>query len=193
MLVRDVPYVDRNCAVRRGTLISTLELSGDKANKPTNHVAYWTGEHPRHSDGRKITSFENPSPPQSFGEGLQADFTFSAKADYRDYHHKITTYIGRITGEATKVDTTATARTDPVIPASDENSVFKYEDTASSRAGIGTLNEKIAGQRIGIVALAGRALTSSTLSQRPRLTKSALSMETCFPSTTPSVLLGLQP
>ena len=144
-----------NRAIRRGTLISKLELSGDKAVGPKDHVAYWTGAHPCHSDGKKITSIENSSAAQSFGEGIQADFTFSAKANYRDYHHKITTYIGRITGEAAKLNSEATARTYPAIPADGENSVFKYEDTASSRAGIGAVNEKIAGQRIGILGLGG--------------------------------------
>src|SRR5215469_8979821 len=102
LLARDVPYVDSMRVVRRGILISKLDLSGDKTNKPPDHVAYWTGEHPCHSDGTKIAAFENPSPPQDLGNGIRADFTFSAKADYRDYHHKMTTYIGRIAGEAAK-------------------------------------------------------------------------------------------
>lgn len=110
LLVRDVPYVDSACVVRRGILISKLELAGDRTNKPPEHVAYWTGEHPCHSDGRKIAAFENGAAPQDFGEGVRADFTFSAKADYRDYHHKMTTYIGRIAGEAAAIDPTASCR-----------------------------------------------------------------------------------
>jgi len=89
------------------------------------------------------------------GCGIRADFTFSAKTAYRDYHHKMTTYIGRIAGEATKIDARATARTYPAIPADGETSVFKYVDTASSRAGIGAVNCKVAGQRIGIAGLGG--------------------------------------
>ncbi len=69
--------------MKRGILISKLELSGDITNKPSDHVAYWTGEHPCHSDGRKITAFENGSSPQSLYEGVYANFTFSAKAPYR--------------------------------------------------------------------------------------------------------------
>ena len=156
LLVRDVPYVDSTRSVRLGILISKLELAGDITNKPTDHVAYWTGEHPCRSDGSKITTIEHPSPPQDFSDGVRADFTFSAKAAYRDYHHKMTTYIGRITGEATKIDPGATARTNPAIPADEEdNSVFKYVDTASSRAGIGAMNARVADQRIGIVGLGG--------------------------------------
>jgi hypothetical protein len=155
LLVRDVPYVDSARTVLRGILISKLTLSGDRTEKPSDHVAYWTGTHPCHSDGSKIRSIENSSAAQDLAAGLRADFTFSAKADYRDYHHKMTTYIGRIAGEAAKLDPTAKARTYPVIPAGDGDGVFKYVDTASSRAGIGAVNAKVAGQRLGIVGLGG--------------------------------------
>ena len=155
LLVRDVPYVGADRTVRRGTLISRLDLSGDVTVKPTDHVAYWTGEHPCHSDGRKIRAIENSSQPQALYEGVRADHTFSAKADYRDYHHKMTTYIGRITGEATTLDPDADARTYPAIPAEDGSGPFKYVDTASSRAGIAAVNAKVAGQRIGIIGLGG--------------------------------------
>jgi hypothetical protein len=155
LLVRDVPYVDAQRAVRRGTLISRLELAGDKTSKPSDHVAYWTGDHPCHSDGQKITAIQNGSPPQILFEDVRADFTFSAKADYRDYHHKMTTYIGRITGEATKLDPDADARTYPAIPADNDSGPFNYVDTASSRAGIAAINGRVAGQRIGIAGLGG--------------------------------------
>lgn len=155
LLVRDVPYVGADRMVRRGVLISRLDLSGDATNKPRDHVAYWSGEHPCHSDGSKIRAIENGAAPQLLCEGVHADHTFSAKADYRDYHHKMTTYIARITGEATKVDPNADARTFPAIPAHDDNGPFKYVDTASSRAGISAVNNKLAGQKIGIVGLGG--------------------------------------
>lgn len=155
LLVRDVPYADAGRQVRRGTLIVKLDLAGDVANKPTDHVAYWTGDHPCHSDGTKITAFEHPSPAQDFGDGVRADFMFSAKADYRDYHHKVTTYVGRIMGEAAKLDPEASAQTFPAIPGASAEGVFKYIDTASSRAGIGAVNDRVVGQRIGIVGLGG--------------------------------------
>lgn len=155
LLVRDVPYVDSTAAVKRGTLVSKLELSGDQTNKPSDHVAYWIGEHPCHADGTNITAIQNASDRRDFGNGICIEHTFSAKADYRDYHHKMTTYIGRITGEAAKLDATVTAKTFPAIPDESDNGLFKYIDTASSRANISALSAKLAGQRIGIVGLGG--------------------------------------
>lgn len=155
LLTKDVPYVTSSCEVKRGTLISSLKVSGDVTDRPDTHVAYWTGEHPCHSNGVKIDTIANPGAAQDMGNGIQADFTFSAKAEYRDYHHKMTTYIGRITGEARVINPSVTAQTFPVIATEEDESVFRYLDTATSRIGIGAFNERFSSQRIGIVGLGG--------------------------------------
>jgi hypothetical protein len=67
----------------------------------------------------------------------------------------MTTYIGRISGEAAKLDPNTTACTFPVIPADEEDSVFKYIDTATSRVGIGMVNARLTSLRIGIAGLGG--------------------------------------
>lgn len=155
LLIRDVPYVTASKEIRRGVLISRLELVNDVTQTPRDHVAYWTGEHPCHRDGKPISAFYNSSPPQDLGDGIRADHTFSAKASYRDYHHKMTAYIARIAGEARLIDPEVRAETFPLYLPDDEASVFRYEDTASSRVHIGAMNQKLAGQRIGIVGLGG--------------------------------------
>lgn len=155
LLVRDVPYVTAAREVKLGILVARLDLDNDKAAVPQTHVAMWVGEHPCHSDGRKIITFENGSPPQDLGDGLRVDFTFSAKAPYRDYHHKMTTYIGRITGEAQVLEPGASAQTFPVYLDEEPDAVFKYIDTASSRAELGALNQKLVGLKIGIVGVGG--------------------------------------
>ena len=53
LLVRDVPYVDSKRAVRRGILISKLELSGDITNKPTDHRAIGQATIPAIATDRK--------------------------------------------------------------------------------------------------------------------------------------------
>jgi len=155
LLIKDVPYVTSKREISRGTLISAIKVSGDVTDRPDNHVAYWMGEHPCHNNGLKIDAIANASPAQTLGNDIRADFTFSAKAAYRDYHHKMTTYIGRITGEAQVLDPTVSAQTFPVIATKEGESIFNYLDTATSRVGIGTLNERLLNQRIGIVGLGG--------------------------------------
>src|ERR1043165_9625354 len=89
LLIKDVPYVTASREVREnGVLVSQLETTvvegHERTAKPTQHVAYWIGEHPCHANGDKIRSFENPSPASELGGGLKVDCTFSAKAEYRD-------------------------------------------------------------------------------------------------------------
>lgn len=155
LLIKDVPYVSSTREIKRGILISALELNGDQTKRPENHVAMWTGEHPCHHDGRIVSAITNPSEGRDLGDDIRADFTFSARAAYRDYHHKMTTYIGRITGEAQVIDSTVSANTFPVIETEEEESVFRYLDTATSRVDIGALNERLSNQKIAIVGLGG--------------------------------------
>lgn len=155
LLIKDVPYVTSNREVKRGVLISALELSGDKTAPPTGHVAMWTGEHPCHHDGRIISAITNPSAGHDLGDGIRADFTFSAKAAYRDYHHKMTTYIGRMTGEAKVLDPAVSANTFPVLQTEEDESIFRYLDTATSRVGIGVMSERLSTRKIAIIGLGG--------------------------------------
>ena len=161
LLIKDVPYVTASRNVREnGVLVSKLETEivggHERTKKPTDHVAYWIGEHPCHANGEKIRSFENPSNPQDFGNGVKVDFTFSAKADYRDYQQKMQAYLGWIVGEAKKLRPEVRAETHPVYATDeDDDDVFHYIDTASCRVHIGADNEKLESQRIAIVGVGG--------------------------------------
>ncbi|WP_327195929.1 ThiF family adenylyltransferase [Novosphingobium capsulatum] len=160
LLVKDVPYVTASATVREdGVLIAKLDtqvIDGhERTRKPDNHVAYWTGEHPCHADGSKLRSFENPSEAQDFGGGVKADFTFSARNNYRDYEHKMLGYLGWIVGEARKLRE-VTAQTHPVYATDEEDDdIFHYIDTASSRVHIGADNEKLEKQRVAIIGVGG--------------------------------------
>ena len=86
LLIKDVPYVTassqrpRERRARPGKLETEIVGGHERTKKLTDHVAYWIGEHPCHANGEKIRSFENPSNPQDFGNGVKVDFTFSAKS-----------------------------------------------------------------------------------------------------------------
>lgn len=161
LLIRDVPYVTSARKVREdGILVSQLEtevVAGQEVTKkPKKHVAYWVGEHPCHANGDKIRSFENSSGATELFAGFKADFTFSAKAEYRDYVHKMQAYLGWIVGEAQKLRTEVTAQTYPVYATDeDDDDVFHYIDTASSRVHIGADNEKLESQRVAIIGVGG--------------------------------------
>jgi hypothetical protein len=159
LLVKDVPYVNARREVKRGILVSTLTLAGDVTTTPDNHVAYFVGDHPCRSDGTEIGQIKNASDRKVLAEGLVVDHTFSAKPHdpYPDYYAKMATYVSVLEGQARVIEPPVTAKTFPVIEAGndDDETVFNYVDTASSRAEIDLITKKLAIPKVAIVGLGG--------------------------------------
>ena len=155
LLVKDVPYVNSKKEVKRGILVIKLVLAGDIADKPDNHVAYFDGDHPCHADGTEISKIKHSSNQQTLAEGVVVRHSFSAKpqpeGNYTDYYHKVSTYVAMFQGPARQVDPSVTARTEPAVAEEDDNSVFNYIDTASSRAEIVMITRKLEGKKLAII------------------------------------------
>ena len=157
LVICDVPYVNARRQVKLGVLVSTLDLAEDVTTRPSTYVAMFAGEHPCDRNGRELEKIKHGSARQEISDRLVVDHSFSSKPvdGYRDYHHKMTTYVGIISGPAEAIDPSATARPRRVIEPDDPDTVFKYLDTASSRAGIAALSSKLELNRIAIVGLGG--------------------------------------
>lgn len=157
LVVHQIPYVNSSCQIKYGKLISTLALNGDVTVKPDTHVIGFTGEHPCNKDGSIITAIQHSNANQQVADGIVMNFTFSNKPPngYENYYHKVTQYAKIITAPAKAIDNTVTAQTFKVRECSEEESVFLYTDSNSSRANINHLNEKFKGLKIGIIGLGG--------------------------------------
>ena len=154
LLLHSVPYVDEQARVRRGTLASSLTLAGDIAERPQDHTVHFTGGAPHDETGTPIDIIASGG--QNLLEGLVSQHRFSHKppAGYRDYYEKMTTYVSILTGPAQAIDSAATAITHGVV-AADEDSVFEYIETASSRAGVSVATARLRGHKVAIVGLGG--------------------------------------
>ena len=86
---------------------------------------------------------------------LNHSFSNRPPNDYDNYYDKVIRYIELIIAAAKSIDSKVTATTFRVIECGEEESVFRYLDTNSSRANINFINEKFKGQRIGIIGLGG--------------------------------------
>jgi len=159
LVVRGLPYVNSGRQVAFGALASELTLAGDVTARPSTHVVHFAGEYPCHLNGSPIEALRHGSGRNDLGSGLVVDHSFSNKpaAGYPDYYEKMTRYIQIISSEAAAVDPSVTARTYPVVAAEDDDaSPFLYLDTASSRAGIYALSERLGRLRkVAIVGLGG--------------------------------------
>jgi tRNA A37 threonylcarbamoyladenosine dehydratase len=157
LVLHGVPYVNANKQVRRGKLVSVLDLAADVTVKPRSHVVMFAGEFPCDKHGRPLEKIRAGGG-QKISDDLITVHTFSSKPSpdgYPDYYEKMTTYVAILSSQAEAIDPNATARTRRVIANDDPESVFNYVDTASSRAGITAVSQKIAGQKIAIVGGGG--------------------------------------
>ncbi|MBN9430889.1 MAG: ThiF family adenylyltransferase [Bosea sp.] len=158
LVMREVPYVDADRKVRRGTLISSLTLAGDQTRPPDTHVMHFDGDYPCFADGTRISAIGHQSKRFNLGHGLTAEHAFSSKPEggYRDYHHKMTTYASILAGPAAVLNPAATPRPYRALDEEEDgHSVFNYVETASDRVGIGALTAKLAGHRVAIIGLGG--------------------------------------
>lgn len=160
LLVKDVPYVNASRTVQRGTLVMKLSLANDVTVRPDDHTAYFAGDYPCNEDGTEIAKIKNSSGEQRLGDGIAVQHYFSAKPkpdnSYPDYHMKVTWYVNILSGPAWRLDHTVTARTFPFIKSEeDSDEPFHYTDTASSRADIAVVTQKLALKKVAIVGLGG--------------------------------------
>lgn len=157
LLVKDVPYVSRD-KVKRGVLVSELTTAGSVTAAPGSHVAMLIGDYPCDKNGNPLERIRHSGRQQLAGN-LIVDHSFSSKPAagrmYRDYYEKMTTYVAILAAHAQAIDPHATARTHPVITPDETESVFNYQDSASSRAGIGSATQKLELHNLAIVGLGG--------------------------------------
>jgi len=157
LVISHVPFADQDGNVGYGRLISVLSLNADVTVRPGDHVAYFQGGTPCDTSRAPLAKVINSSGSFALAPGLQAEHLLSSKpADgYRDYHHKMSTYISIISAQAQAIDASATAMTFPVVENTDDASVFRYADSASSRAGIAAVSARLAVGKVAIVGLGG--------------------------------------
>jgi hypothetical protein len=118
------------------------------------------GDMPCDEEGRPLMQIHNSSTPVELASGLVIDHTFSSRPSegYKDHYDKMTTYAHIVSGPALTINPNLKVQTFAVVAPQGEDSVFKYIDTASSRAGIVAATEKLA---IGAVAIVGLGGTGS--------------------------------
>lgn len=154
-IVSHIPYLKSNGEIDYGTLVSKISLIGDKAKYNGDHVIYFSGEQPCNIDGTEIAPIKHAENNSVFA-GINVKRSFSNKPDgnYKDYYEKFVNYANIISFPAIAKDSSVTAKTFKKV-VTEENSVFQYVDTNSSRAGIDNCNRKMLDKKIAIIGLGG--------------------------------------
>lgn len=157
--VHAVPYVNAAREIRIGTVVTDLNENVGELLPPRDHQVWFVGEYPCHHTGAPIEAIRHSSNDQPLWDGFQVHHRFSNKpnglSNYPDYYTKLKGYIDIIANEAKAIDPHASPCTFKVIPSFEESSVFRYHDSASSRADILAITEKLAVSRVAIIGLGG--------------------------------------
>ncbi|MEE0884844.1 MAG: ThiF family adenylyltransferase [Faecalimonas sp.] len=156
IIVHHIPYVTNNKRVEYGSLVTNLMLNGNKTIRPSDHTIWFTGSIPCNKDGSEITSLIWQRNGRDLGNGISVACGFSNKPPqgYPDYYEKFKRYIDIISAPALSLDSTVVVQTYRV-KESEQDDVFRYRDTNSSKAGICALNEKLQKHQIAIIGLGG--------------------------------------
>jgi hypothetical protein len=158
LVVDDIPYVDDAAQVQWGSFLCPLDLSGTATTPPTTHVMCFVGGIPRDQHGNPIKDLLNDGVEKwSAGDGLTAACGFSQKPEggYQNFYDKITYYSAMVISPAQAVDPDASPYTFKPIETDEDDGVFNYVDTFSSRAGITELNDRLAVEKVVIIGLGG--------------------------------------
>lgn len=157
LLIHHVPYVNQSKKIQFGSLVSTLTLSNNRTKKPDDHVINFIGENPCDRNGNVITAIQHENTTKILNNSITVNRSFSNKPanGYSDYYEKVATYANIISAPAKYLNPAVTEKTFKAIPDTDDETVFQYIDTNSSRANIERINSKLQGQKISIIGLGG--------------------------------------
>lgn len=158
LVIGHVPFLNGEGRVAYGQLVSSLNIAGDVVAYNGDHSAYFVGGVPSNRAAQPLAKLiHQPNLNQTLEVGLVAAVGLSSKPPegYRDYHDKMTSYVEMISGHAKSVDPSVTAITHPATADDDPEGPFEYLDSASSRAGIAAITDKLRLPKVVIIGLGG--------------------------------------
>ncbi|HHY0471011.1 TPA: ThiF family adenylyltransferase [Vibrio parahaemolyticus] len=164
LIFRDIPYLDVNGDLQIGAIVAKLTFIDNERFEQHNHQIYFTGEMPYGLDGKPLRNLADR--PHSII--LSADHrdvvvkrSFSNKPKktkkYRDHFDKLENYVAMISGPAiTKFQATPyTFRACDQVLNVQEDPIFKFRDTLTSRSDLEDLSEKLSSEVVAIIGLGG--------------------------------------
>lgn len=156
LIVRQLPFVNEAKEVKYGFLTYPVTVTGDRVVSGTDHRIWFGGGAPSDENGTVLPMASREVHVMS--GGMQAGYMLSSKpgpAGYPDEYTKITSYACMVSHPAQALDPAVTQTPGAAWQEVESDSPFHYLDTASSRAGLSTLNSCFEGQAIAIVGLGG--------------------------------------
>ncbi|MDA8130391.1 MAG: hypothetical protein M0011_02685 [Elusimicrobia bacterium] len=163
LIVRDIPYLDAELKLQIGAIVAELVFVDKTHVKQNDHQIFFAGSAPFNLDGKPIPNLAGGPTKRVLGDAskdvvVQRSFSNKPKdtGKFVDFFDKIENYVSIISGPAIELHNpkpypyTFRAVTE-IIP----DSIFKFHDTLTSRAGIGDLSGKLKDDVIAVIGLGG--------------------------------------
>jgi ThiF family len=159
LIVRDIPYLDQDQSLKVGAIVTQLEFVDSVHVKQQNHQVSFSGSEPYGVNGLPIPNLGNTAhnislSPKSADVNVQRQFSNKPNNGYLDFYDKITRYVVIISGPAIE-RYGVSPFTRRIYEGGDEETVFKYRDTLTSRAEIDDLSARFHGEYVAIIGLGG--------------------------------------
>lgn len=157
LVVRDIPYLDAERRLQQGALVSVLKFLDPTRVAQEDHQVLFAGSHPHSLGGTPIPNLGGgPTTKDLHDTSIVIQRSFSNKPvnGFPDLFEKVESYVRIISGPAMELHgaTPLTFRVDQNVV---KDSIFKFNDTLTSRAGIGDLARKLHDDRVVIIGLGG--------------------------------------
>jgi hypothetical protein len=157
LVINNIPYFNKSKKILKGSLISILSIQRNNVVHSNDHRVFFIGESPCDSAGNILSSIINNSNTRRLTNNITIGHMFSSKppGGYKNYHHKMESYINMIASHVESVSPEYTAKTFRVLKDGVTKSPFVYTDTNSLRSEIQSVNNKVSDLKIGIIGLGG--------------------------------------
>jgi hypothetical protein len=161
LIIRDIPYLDRDGALQMGAIVAKLEFLDQNVVRQTDHQIFFAGSVPFNLDGTAIPNLAGGECTITLSEGsadVKVQRSFSNKprktGKFEDFFHKIESYVTIISGPAIEkcgVSPFTFRAVQTVVP----DGIFKFHDTLTSRAEITDLVANLKKDVIAVIGLGG--------------------------------------
>jgi hypothetical protein len=158
LIVRDIPYLDADRNLHMGAIVTKLvQIDQLRFGGAEDHQIFFAGSHPHNMDGSAVPNLAGGACQLALADKtivVERSFSNKPTNGFPNLIEKIESYVRLIAGPAISLHAAnpLTFRIDEDVAAS---TIFRYQDTLSSRAEIGDLAQRLNDDVIAVIGLGG--------------------------------------
>lgn len=158
LVVRDIPYLDAAGDLCWGAIVTTINFIDNDRVAPHDHQVFFAGGVPYGLNSKPIPFLGGGTASVPLAKAdvvVERSFSNKPPQGLPDFFVKIEHYLTVLSGPARDRFPDANPFTFNVDDDAGPKSVFHHQDTLTSRALIGDLSAKFAGQDVAVIGLGG--------------------------------------